>query len=122
MTVQPAPPKVRLEISCRMPILRQKIGNKRAAFTAMSDSPDNTVDPAAENDTVQDPEVEDPKTEKTEVAQLVDRLIRAKRITYTQYQTLSKMVLADGTVDEQERRQINRLFDAIQAGAIRIME
>lgn len=122
MTVQPAPPKVRLEISCRMPILRQKIGNKSAAFIAMSDSPDNTVDPAAENDTVQDPEVEDPKTEKTEVAQLVDRLIRAKRITYTQYQTLSKMVLADGTVDEQERRQINRLFDAIQAGAIRIME
>lgn len=117
MTVQPFPPKVRLEISCRMPILRQKIGNKRAAFTAMSDSPDNTVDPAAENDTV-----EDPKPEKTEVAQLVDRLIRAKRITYTQYQTLSKMVLADGTVDEQERRQINRLFDAIQAGAIRIME
>lgn len=88
----------------------------------MSDSPDNTADPAAENDTVQDPEVKDPKTEKTEVAQLVDRLIRAKRITYTQYQTLSKMVLADGTVDEQERRQINRLFDAIQAGAIRIME
>ncbi|MEO0394873.1 MAG: hypothetical protein AAF243_02670 [Cyanobacteria bacterium P01_A01_bin.137] len=86
----------------------------------MSDSPDNTVDPAAENDTVEAPK--DPKTEKSEVAQLVDRLIRAKRITYTQYQTLSKMVLADGTVDEQERRQINRLFDAIQAGAIRIME
>ena len=84
----------------------------------MSDSPDNTVDPAAEDDTLEDLETE----KKNEVAQLVDRLIRAKRITYTQYQTLSKMVLADGTVDEQERRQINRLFDAIQAGAIRSME
>lgn len=65
---------------------------------------------------------ENTELEKNEVTQLVDRLIRTKRITYTQYQTLSKMVLADGTVDEQERRQINRLFDAIQSGAIRIMD
>ncbi|MBE9070020.1 hypothetical protein IQ260_25595 [Leptolyngbya cf. ectocarpi LEGE 11479] len=66
--------------------------------------------------------MENAELEKNEVTQLVDRLIRTKRITYTQYQTLSKMVLADGTVDEQERCQINRLFDAIQSGAIRIME
>ena len=56
------------------------------------------------------------------VTQLVEQLIRAKCITYTQYQTLSKMVLADGTIDEQERCQINRLFDAIKTGAVRIVE
>lgn len=56
------------------------------------------------------------------VTQLVDQFIQAKRITYNQYRTLSKVVLADGTVDEQERCQINRLFDAIQSGAIRIAE
>ena len=63
-----------------------------------------------------------PAKAKSDVAQLVDQLIHSKRITYAQYQTLSTLVLADGTVDEQERRQINRLFDAIQAGAIRIVE
>ncbi|MEO1590595.1 MAG: hypothetical protein AAFU71_04795 [Cyanobacteria bacterium J06632_22] len=59
---------------------------------------------------------------KTDVKKLVDRLIVTKRISYAQYKQLSTMVLADGTVDEQERRQINRLFDAIQAGAVRILD
>lgn len=84
----------------------------------MSDSPENTENPDISADALS----ENTDLKKNEVTQLVDRLIRTKRITYAQYQTLSKMVLADGTVDEQERRQINRLFDAIQSGAIRIME
>ena len=87
----------------------------------MSDSSDKTVnpDPSVANT---DAQLDKADSEGNEVTQLVDRLIRAKRITYPQYQTLSKMVLADGTVDEQERCQINRLFDAIQSGAIRIVE
>lgn len=86
---------------------------------AMSDSSDNTDNPADGNETLDNPKTEIPENN---VAQLVDQLIRSKRITYQQYQSLSKLVLADGTVDEQERRQINRLFDAIQSGAVRIME
>ncbi|MEM8613151.1 MAG: hypothetical protein AAGF93_14110 [Cyanobacteria bacterium P01_H01_bin.105] len=85
----------------------------------MSDSSDNTDNPADGNETLDHPKTEIPENN---VAQLVDQLIRSKRITYQQYQSLSKLVLADGTVDEQERRQINRLFDAIQSGAVRIME
>ena len=85
----------------------------------MSDSSDHTVNPADGDKT---PEKTEPETSENRVAQLVDQLIRTKRITYGQYQSLSKLVLADGTVDEQERRQINRLFDAIQAGAVRIIE
>ena len=87
----------------------------------MSNSYDNTVDSANRHDQPENTQL-DEVVKKNEVVQLVDQLIRAKRITYTQYQSLSKLVLADGTVDEQERCQINRLFDAIQAGAIRIME
>lgn len=87
----------------------------------MSDSSDNTVNPDT-SETTTDAQLENTEPEENEVTQLVNRLIRTKRITYKQYQTLSKMVLADGTVDEQERRQINRLFDAIQSGAIRIMD
>ncbi len=83
----------------------------------MDNSFDNPNPPANSDD-----QLENTATEDNEVTQLVDQLIRSKRITYTQYQSLSKMVLADGTVDEQERCQINRLFDAIQTGVIRIVE
>ena len=88
----------------------------------MSDSSDNTVNAETDEAATENAEAQKSETEENEVTQLVDQLIRAKRITYSQYQTLSTMVLADGTVDEQERCQINRLFDAIQSGAIRIVE
>jgi hypothetical protein len=55
------------------------------------------------------------------VTQLVDQVLQARCITQTQYQELSAIVLADGTVDETERRQINRLFDAIQNGRVKIV-
>ena len=54
------------------------------------------------------------------VTQLVDRVIQARLISQDQYQELSAIVLADGDVDEHERRQINRLFDAIQSGRVKI--
>lgn len=54
------------------------------------------------------------------VTQLVDQVIRDRLISQAQYQELSGIVLADGDVDENERRQINRLFDAIQTGRVKI--
>ncbi|MEB3288353.1 MAG: hypothetical protein VKI82_00460 [Leptolyngbya sp.] len=51
---------------------------------------------------------------------LVNQVLEDRHITQAQYQNLSAMVLADGTVDEAERRQINRLFDAIQKGRVTI--
>jgi uncharacterized tellurite resistance protein B-like protein len=59
---------------------------------------------------------------KSEVTKLVDQLIATKRISYKHYQELSQLVLADGDVDEQERKQINRLFDAIQLGSVKIID
>lgn len=56
------------------------------------------------------------------VIAMVDQLIRSRRITHQQYQNLSSVVLADGNVDETERRQINRLFDAIQSGLVKIVD
>ncbi len=88
----------------------------------MGEPSKNAVNPATSQTSADtEPAIAD-DVDSSDVAQLVEQLIRAKRLTYAQYQTLSKMVLADGTVDEQERIQINRLFDAVQAGAIRIME
>ncbi|QQE65813.1 hypothetical protein GFS31_25030 [Leptolyngbya sp. BL0902] len=50
----------------------------------------------------------------------MNQVLESRYITQAQYQTLSSMVLADGTVDESERCQINRLFDAIQNGRVKI--
>lgn len=54
------------------------------------------------------------------VTDLVNQVLESRYITQAQYQALSAMVLADGTVDESERRQINRLFDAIQNGRVKL--
>ncbi|MFE4104753.1 hypothetical protein [Almyronema epifaneia] len=58
---------------------------------------------------------------EVDVAQLVDTFIANRCISYDQYRELSRVVLADGTVDELERCQINRLFDAIQMGMVKIV-
>lgn len=55
------------------------------------------------------------------VSQFVEQLILSRQINQRQYSQLSAAILADGKVDEEERRQINRLFDAIQAGQVRIV-
>ncbi len=56
------------------------------------------------------------------ITDLVDQFIQARCISQTQYQDLTALVLADGTVDERERKQVNRLFDAIQSGRVKILD
>ncbi|TVQ08983.1 MAG: hypothetical protein EA368_10435 [Leptolyngbya sp. DLM2.Bin27] len=56
------------------------------------------------------------------ITDLVSQCIRARQISQVQYQKLTGMVLADGRVDENERRQVNRLFDAIQSGRVKIVD
>lgn len=56
------------------------------------------------------------------ITDLVSQLIQARIITQAQYQELTALVLADGTVDESERKQVNRLFDAIQLGRVKILD
>ncbi len=54
------------------------------------------------------------------LTELVNHVLEERYITQAQYETLLALVLAGGTVDEDERRQINRLFDAIHKGRVRI--
>lgn len=56
------------------------------------------------------------------VTKFVDKIIVSRQISYRQYHQLSAAILADGRVDEEERRQINRLFDAIQSGYVKIID
>jgi hypothetical protein len=53
---------------------------------------------------------------------LVDQFIATRKITHYQYRVLTEMVLADGNIDETERQQINRLFDAIQTGRVKVLD
>lgn len=64
----------------------------------------------------------DTTPEPVSVAELVDQLIASRTISHREYQALYHTVMADGTVDETERRQINRLFDAIQVGMVKIID
>jgi uncharacterized tellurite resistance protein B-like protein len=60
--------------------------------------------------------------EAHQLVKLVDQFIASRNITQQQYQTLYQMVMADGNIDEHERQQINRLFDAIQTGRIKVVD
>lgn len=60
--------------------------------------------------------------DKKELAALVDQFIAARNISKNQYQQLSEIVLADGNIDEEERHQINRLFDALQTGRVKVID
>jgi hypothetical protein len=64
--------------------------------------------------------VDNPADVEPNITELVDRFIRNRSLTRQEYQNLSDLVMADGTIDEQERREINRLFDAIQTGRVKI--
>lgn len=56
------------------------------------------------------------------VAQLVEQFILSRKISNKEYHQLSVAILADGQIDEEERHQINLLFDAIQAGQLKIID
>lgn len=58
----------------------------------------------------------------TDLKALVTKLIAARNIKYRDYQRISELVLADGSVDEAERVEINRMFDAIRTGRVKIVD
>lgn len=57
-----------------------------------------------------------------EISQLVDQFIACRKITHQQYLQLSAAILSDNRIDEAERYQINRLFDNIQSGRLKLVD
>jgi len=55
------------------------------------------------------------------VGEVVTQLISARQMSYQEYHQLCAVILSDSQIDEDERIQINRLFDAIQAGQIKVV-
>jgi hypothetical protein len=66
--------------------------------------------------------MESQKSESTlNISHFVENLIVSRKISHQQYHQLSAAILADGEIDEEDRYQINRLFDAIRTGQVRIV-
>ncbi len=62
-----------------------------------------------------------PVSAAVDVAQMVGRFIASRQMSHRDYHELCAAILSDNQIDEQERIQINRLFDAIQSGQLRVV-
>ena len=56
------------------------------------------------------------------IQELVDRIIKSGRMNRQDYSLLTSTVIADGEVSDVERRQINRVFDYIQTGRLKLVD
>ncbi len=56
------------------------------------------------------------------IQQLVDRIISSGKMNRQDYSLLTSTVIADGEISDVERRQINRVFDYIQTGRLKLVD
>lgn len=56
------------------------------------------------------------------IQKLVDRIIASGKMNRQDYSLLTSTVSADGEVSDIERRQINRIFDYIQTGRLKLID
>ena len=54
--------------------------------------------------------------------QLVDRALAAQQITRQDYLLLTSALLSASDLTEAERRDINRLFDTVQTGRLKLID
>ncbi|NEU75529.1 hypothetical protein PI95_023960 [Hassallia byssoidea VB512170] len=59
---------------------------------------------------------------KLAVKKIVDRILRSGKMSRQDHILLTSTVLAEGNVSEVNRRQINRLFDRIQTGQLKLID
>jgi hypothetical protein len=56
-----------------------------------------------------------------EIALLVEQIIRAGQMTQTQHFQLASAMLSNQQMNETDRRQINRAFDYLQTGRVKLI-
>ncbi|MBW4572294.1 MAG: hypothetical protein KME31_31185 [Tolypothrix carrinoi HA7290-LM1] len=59
---------------------------------------------------------------KLTVKKIVDRILRSGKMSRQDHILLTSTVLAEGNVSEVNRRQINRVFDCIQTGQLKLID
>lgn len=53
---------------------------------------------------------------------LVEQIIRTGQMSHEQYALLAEAILADCRMSDEDRRQINRVFDSIQIGQLKLVD
>lgn len=55
------------------------------------------------------------------INELVEQILESDQIRRLEHLQLTSAILSDKNITEEERRQINRIFDYIQTGRIKIV-
>lgn len=58
----------------------------------------------------------------TNIQQIVDQILAVGQLSRQEYLQLTLAILSDYNVSDEERRQINRVFDNLQAGHLRFVD
>jgi hypothetical protein len=56
------------------------------------------------------------------VKKIVDRIIISGKMSRQDHKLLTSTVLANGNINDTDRRQINRIFDYIQTGQLKLID
>ncbi|BAY26884.1 hypothetical protein NIES2100_67000 [Calothrix sp. NIES-2100] len=56
------------------------------------------------------------------VKPIVDRILSSGRMSRTDHTLLTSTVLANGNINDGDRRQINRIFDYLQTGRLKLLD
>lgn len=59
---------------------------------------------------------------KVSIPQMVQSILESGKITSGEHLQLTSAILADDKTSEEERHQINRIFDYLQIGKIKLSE
>ena len=63
-----------------------------------------------------------PRKSNLVVKQMIEQIFSAKQISRQDHLKLISAVLSDYDLTDEDRRQINRIFDYIQAGRLKVVE
>ena len=56
------------------------------------------------------------------ISQRVDRIVASDKITRREHLFLTSALLSDDKISEEDRHQINRIFDYIQIGRLKFID
>jgi hypothetical protein len=56
------------------------------------------------------------------ISQIVERIVSSGKLARREYLMLTSAILSDDKISEEERYQINRVFDYIQIGRLKFVD
>ncbi|HIK53758.1 MAG TPA: hypothetical protein IGS37_01035 [Synechococcales cyanobacterium M55_K2018_004] len=59
---------------------------------------------------------------ETSVEQLVEHILTSRRISRADQERFMKALLSKNTLTEREQAQVNRVFDALRSGLLRVVD